>query len=708
MLAIAVDVPAAHGQTSPRYVTFVARQCPSYTAIAANRARNNIQESLRDLGVDSAYSAGDAMNPDIEAEQSPDCSPLVNWRFTMGEDYETRAVDGPWGSLSRVTEVFDTSIVTNDSVPLRDSDFNPVGDRMIEGAVTVRLTTRQAQLAGASSRLWVQGGIPDDPVLFGTFGETYGFGALRCGIDILNGDNVEWIAFPTGAEHVFCFAYYVRPPPESGTIIVNKVVDDPAVTATETFTFQGDISYTPDRTFDLRASGRVPGSITFYRAGGQTWSWRERDLAGWDRIGLSCSSATGQSGSVTDVATGSVSVDLAAGDTVTCTHTNRPAPPPAGLTLAKRTLGGVGSFRFDVRGPQDRSQTITTEEEDTLVEGETLELRPGTYEVTEEPPPRTPEGRWQVRSVQCDGAPLDPARSISVTLRAGEGRACQFVNEFIPAGSITVRKRTYGAPGTAGFIIRPVDHPAVSFEQRATTEREGQTVKATGDDTSDLELGRYEIVETGPVVRPGGHWRLESVICDGVPRGSALGRAVVTLTRSNPRVDCTFVNRFVRGDEPDQPGIPGGADGTEPADDTPAPRGRSFGPKADLRITKRAVPSVARVGEPVRYTVRVVNRGPGVAYDVVGTEVRAPRQAGLSLRASKGRCRTSPRPVRCVVGRLRPGERATITVVQRTRIPGRVRNSVAVVSSTDDPNLANNRATATLTSRVPTPPRVTG
>ncbi|MFC6239237.1 hypothetical protein [Longivirga aurantiaca] len=48
------------------------------------------------------------------------------------------------------------------------------------------------------------------------------FGALRCAIDNLNGDNVERIGFPQGSRHVFCYYNAVTPPPDAGTIVVRK------------------------------------------------------------------------------------------------------------------------------------------------------------------------------------------------------------------------------------------------------------------------------------------------------------------------------------------------------------------------------------------------------------------------------------------------------------------------------------------------------
>jgi hypothetical protein len=54
----------ATAQTS---VTIAARACPSYQAITANLARNDIQESLRDLGPDTLYRAGQPIDPDRSA-----------------------------------------------------------------------------------------------------------------------------------------------------------------------------------------------------------------------------------------------------------------------------------------------------------------------------------------------------------------------------------------------------------------------------------------------------------------------------------------------------------------------------------------------------------------------------------------------------------------------------------------------------------------
>ena len=110
--ALGVPGVAAAQAVSPLTVTIAARVCPTYEAVSANRARNNIQESLKDLGADTAYPAGQPIDPVHEDASQPDCRPLPNWRFTLGTGILERAVSGPWGSLSIVTGPFATDIQT--------------------------------------------------------------------------------------------------------------------------------------------------------------------------------------------------------------------------------------------------------------------------------------------------------------------------------------------------------------------------------------------------------------------------------------------------------------------------------------------------------------------------------------------------------------------------------------------------------------------
>lgn len=457
-----------------RLVTYAARVCDRYADVTANRARNDIQESLQDLGPDTRYSAGEAISAEKEAAGQPACRPLTDWRFTLGTDYRTRAVVGPWGALTRVLNPYDTQIVTQTAVPLLDANGEPTGGSLA-GAVTVPLTREQAQRAAVSSSLWVQGGTPSDPVLDQTYPGEYGFAALRCAVDDLNGDNVEWIAYPNGATHVLCFAYYVKPPPTSGTIVVRKVVDSPEATGAQAFDFVGNISYTEDHRFTLASAYGAPAEETFYRGavgeGDPPWSVTEEVPEGWRLTGLDCRSATGTSAATTDLATGSASVRLAGGDTVTCTFVNALAPPQGTLQLSKRTIGGLGSFDYAISGPDSASQTIATTVDDVWADGPPLTLTAGEYEITETPPPAGPEGRWESAGVLCGGIACRTAGPVSVTVPPNAGVACAFTNRFIPGGSLVIRKTTVGGTGRIGFAISPVDDPGTAYEQVADVRR---------------------------------------------------------------------------------------------------------------------------------------------------------------------------------------------------------------------------------------------
>jgi hypothetical protein len=68
----------------------------------------------------------DPIDPRTEREGQPNCGP-IDWRFTFGTSYRSRAVRGPWGALSIVTDPDGGNVpVTKATVPARDFDGHPV------------------------------------------------------------------------------------------------------------------------------------------------------------------------------------------------------------------------------------------------------------------------------------------------------------------------------------------------------------------------------------------------------------------------------------------------------------------------------------------------------------------------------------------------------------------------------------------------------
>ena len=709
LATIPATAPAADSDLT---VTIAARFCDEYTDIFGNRARNNIMESLRDLGPDTPYSddlAADPVRPEKEdlPPQSA-CKPLPNWKFVLGRGYRSRAVSGPWGSLSIVTGAFSTDITTKASTPLLNNAGQDTGDT-IAGAVTIPLTQEQANIAARPNSLWIQGGTTTDPVLNTPYPGEYGFGALRCAIDDLNGDNVEWIGFPQGSKHVFCYAFYVKPPPTSGTIIVRKEIssDTPPETASTTFPFNGNISFNADQSFALTAKPGGAGAITFYRGevkpGETPWSFRELVPDGWTLTGIACTSANGRSVSTTNVAAASTSVQLAASDTVTCTYTNRLTPPKAGLSINKVTLGAIGTFTWDVtdaNGGRVGGVTAQTKDEGIEAAGAPdLALEAGDYRIQEDLPAAT-GGAWALVRVTCNGRIVTEVQPVNVTLSAGAGTFCTFTNRFTPDGTIRVRKKTLGAVGTTGFVITPLFGEARSYEQSATTKSQNVPVLATGDDTSKLRLGTYAIQETTPSEPSAGYWTLDAIVCNGQAVGSAQGQAEVTLTADEPDVDCTFTDRFTRGAEPPTP----------PTTDPDEPGGGvspSSRPAADLAITKRVRPTSIVSGQMATYSGTLTNRGPDTAEDVTVVEANTTGTAPLSVSVSRGSCRRA-RPIVCRVGSLKKGESVTFKVTARPRSTGTVTNVIATNTSTNELRTTNNRARARLKVRRNTSPNFTG
>ena len=690
----AFTAPPAAAQ-SGQLVTIAARVCPAYTDITANRARNNIQESLKDLGADTPYKNGEVVEAATEDRVQPNCRALENWRLTLGRGIESRAVTGPWGSLSIVTNPFADDIVTRESTPLLNDQGVDTGDDLT-GAVTFELSNEQAELAKKPSKLWLQGGTTTDPALYGPSGGGYGFGALRCSSDNLNGDNVEWITFASGRRHVFCYAYYVSPPPTGGTIVVRKETVGAPAGAMETFAFQGNISFNPDGGFKLRAGPGAPAQMSFARAetgpGEAPWTFAEQQLpAGWALESLSCDSPT----AVVNQQARSVAVSLVAGDTVTCTYVDRLVPPPGGLLLRKISRGELGTFPFEIEpvgGGAARNASATTTTEGVAVDADPsqLDLDPGNYRITERLPDSN-GGKWQLSKVDCDGEELPPTEQQTVSIESGQGTICTYNNLFIPDGSIKVRLVTLGGTATAAYEVGPRGpaDPSISTVI-ARTNRPGVPALAEGDDLSSIPVRGYEIRQDAIGA---GKWQLVAVTCDGEPVPFDQGGVGVLLTEAKPNARCTFVNRRHNEPEPPTPGPTPGPVPTDPPVPGPLVPKPEKAKGANLVVTKVANRNRYTLGDKVRYRVRVKNKGPGKAVDVTihEQEFSSEREAKLlSLKPSKGRCIRVPQgkgtAPACLLGDLRPGESATIRAVVRPTKTGVYRNTVAAGTDSVDPN----------------------
>ena len=702
---LGVGTAAAAAQGTGYSVTFAARQCTSYGDIFANRFRDDLMQTLQNVGPDSPYGPTDLVQPSFE-DRSPqsNCTPLTGWEFTMGTQPDLAPLAGPWGSLTVVNHDF-PPVTTEAQTAVLNENGVPTGAQ-IAGATTFELTQEQLDVANQGQwALRLQGGTPTDPVLAQKFFESvpgdpsYAFGALRCGNDNNYGDNVEGISFPGDVKHIFCYEYLVIPPPTSGTITIQKQVSGAPAGDNPVFPFNGDISYDVNG-FTL-ANG---GSMVFYRAGGQTWSVTEGAAANYRLDHIDCTSAAGTS---TFTVSGSTAdIHLTAGDHATCVYHNAYVPPPGGLTIRKVTVGGIGTFSYTVTPSPNRGEVheakATTTQPGVPVDAvpSLLTLAPGHYVIAEQKP-TSPDGRWHLRHASCNGAHRSTINPFPVEIRSGQSVVCTFVNSFVPRGSISIAKITEGGVGTASFVVTPATGPPTPHLQNATTTTPGVPVDAKpqtpADATGNLRLGTYHIVEQPPLSSTG-DWALTSVVCNGVAIPFAQGTATIELTGKVPHVHCVFTNAFSA--TPPVPPNPTPVPPVPPHPQTPGPAYDI----ADLIVTKVASAPVVTRGQVIGFRITVKNRGPNPAQRVVLDDQPRAAATVVAVHTTAGSCHHSGRLTVCPLGTLKSGASVTITI--RSRIETHATsfvNRAVVGTSTLEQTLADNISSAQIT--VAGPPR---
>jgi uncharacterized repeat protein (TIGR01451 family) len=150
---------------------------------------------------------------------------------------------------------------------------------------------------------------------------------------------------------------------------------------------------------------------------------------GWSFDGLTCS--VDGDDSTTSTSGTSVTIDLAAGEAVSCTYSNERQPGTIEVVKTATPDDTGTDFVFDLSGDDTGQLTITDSGTDSFTG-----LEPGSYTVTEQ----VPDG-WTLTTETCAGG---------VDLSAGETVTCEFTNEQLEAG-ISVTKMTNGDEIRDGF-----------------------------------------------------------------------------------------------------------------------------------------------------------------------------------------------------------------------------------------------------------------
>jgi uncharacterized repeat protein (TIGR01451 family) len=115
-------------------------------------------------------------------------------------------------------------------------------------------------------------------------------------------------------------------------------------------------------------------------------------------------------------------------------------------------------------------------------------------------------------------------------------------------------------------------------------------------------------------------------------------------------------------------------------------------PRFDLVSTKTANDKSVYVGEPVKYTITVTNKGPDAAPSADVTDTLNSPASVVSVKTTQGKC-TKSIPMTCQLGTLKAGGKVTITVTVKLRDNGcKERNAASATGDGTDTNPANNLA----------------
>jgi hypothetical protein len=568
-VAAEAAAPAAYATSSAtRYlVSFAARSCASYGDVTAGQVRGDDGETLGRPGQDSRYQLGQAVDPTVEDTAGAGCTALSGVRFTMGSGHERT------GRLSTVTgDPVTTTPPTSDSTPRLDQVGRDTGG-LLTGSVTVPLTDPQVDLA-AQRQLWVQGGTPDQPLQDGL-----AFGALRCSIDGRTGGNLQWLSFPAGARHVFCYAYYVRTTDAGGRITVRLRTTRP-IGYPQRVPFASTLSFSPDGAFALASSGD-PVEATFDRsttpAGQPGYALRPQPPSGWQVSDATCTASRADKAAATSTATvdpvtGTALVGLASGDVVTCGYVLEPPAAPAGLSVRLFTPGTSGTFGVAVAAPNAATAgnaapapsastapgapssppagtapgqavgaqlTVSTGADGSAVTATGADLSTlasGRYTVSV----AMPSTHWTLAGALCNGIPAAVSSTgVGVDLVAGVPLECVLRADLTPP-TLRLNVVTGGDVATAAFAVVAVDSAGAGWWAKVNTTGYGVPAAASGDLPNRMGFGTYLVTAIPPASTVTSGWRLATLSCDPAdPDGSATAGAAVRITLTPGGADRT-------------------------------------------------------------------------------------------------------------------------------------------------------------------------
>ena len=488
----------------------------------------------------------------------------------------------------------------------------------------------------------------------------YGFAALRCATDNLNGDNVEFIAYPVGGvNHVFCFAYYVSPAPKPGKIIVDEAPRTRHLPATSRSRRSASTGTSPTRRTTKRRSASSTSSrraerpdVGVLRSARRAPTGRSRRSAKrWASAAFTPRPAPRRRRPAASASWHHDQRRAGGGRSRRPRHgalhvrQHRPGRPPVGEPRCSARPRWTGSGSSATPGTRSMARSTTSHDQDRGRGRRSRRrpvghrLDPGNYDVDGDAPAASDAGTWSLENVFCGGGAAEvsstggPQRSAS-WCRAPAARAARSPTASSTRGAISISKDD-ARRGRHDAVPDPADRGhrgrvrAARDDDRAGRARwmakgdrhDGDPARPVRD-PGDHGLGRRR---SRPLARRAHRVRRRAEYERGRAASSCASRPTTprsTATSSTSSCDI----------DPAGPGAGPARAARRRRRPRRSPSGGVLPPSAEQ--PRRAARHQARrrrggstLGERVRYRVVVRNRGPATARSVVARRARA-RRAG--------------------------------------------------------------------------------
>ena len=345
-------------------------------------------------------------------------------------------------------------------------------------------------------------------------------------------------------ETVTCtFTDTFTPPPPPGTIVINL---DALPASQQDFGFTstggpasggGPGLMILPFSLDDDDDGTLPSSMTLGPLTPGNYGFTQTVPVGWDLTGLSC--ADPDSGSSTNLTTATVTIDVDAGEVVTCTFTNRARPGIIRIVMdavpdAKRDFlftgsGGVPDFVLD----DDDSFRNSSATPSQRTFGN---LTTGEYHIRE----NAPSGGFHLTGLTCDdpdgGSTVSiPDRRAIIDLDPGETVVCTFTNSLT---TVIIVKDAVPDTTRDFFFTGSGNIPDFVLDDDSTLKNPSGL--SNQQEFAGIEPGEYRVQEA--VV---GGWLLIGLSCadpDGGSTVSLLDRRAIIDLDPGETVVCTFTS----------------------------------------------------------------------------------------------------------------------------------------------------------------------